>query len=326
MKDRDMDDELDWLMDEDDQEDNIALWAEVLADSFFLSDNEFMPEDVEEYDLGFLEPEAWEPLVEQLDGLVDIDAILDICEGLQPLLRLPGLPTQLLEAPLYWLEGALMGNLPPEPSGRRTGSRRLVQIALRVVRLAQELPDTARAAIHAWAEVHRRMECNPLFDDEDEGEVDMPPAFNGFSMMIAMTLIRWPERGDGEPLPPGFDQPDVFDQIMDEWQALPDGLAEEMDEAGDAEALFAQGQLAHLLSRLDGTHEGALLGQDPEAARAYSRLSRAILWLHNQCRHCPQRDGVACLAASGGPTSPLPLLDVTGEIARSGRVEGCIKT
>jgi len=313
------------MLDDDDGEDSIEMWADVLSDTFFLSDNGFLPIDADEYNLGFLEPEDWEPLVEQLDGIVDIDALLDIADTLQPLLQLPGLPTQLLESPLYWLEAALMGNLPREPSGRRPGSPRLVKIALAVTRLAQELPDTARAAISAWAEVHRRLEDRPSFGDDDEAEVEMPPAFTGFSMAIAMSLIQWPDRGDGEPLPAGFDQPGVFEQIMDEWQALPDGLAEEMDEAGAAEALFAQGQLAHLLSQLDVSNGGAAAGHDVEEALAYSRLSRAILWLHNQCRHCPERDGMTCRVAAGDLEPPAALLDVSGEIARAGRVEGCIR-
>jgi len=65
--------------------------------------------------------------------------------------------------------------------------------------------------------------------------------------------------------------------------------------------------------------------EEQDAALAYSRLSRAILWVHDQCRTCPERDGVACLAATGWPDRPVPLVDVASEVANTSRIEGCIK-
>jgi hypothetical protein len=96
--------------------------------------------------------------------------------------------------------------------------------------------------------------------------------------------------------------------------------------AGEAEALFAQGQLAHMLAQ---TGSVELMApdeiEDEDMTMAYSRLSRAILWVHNQCRGCPSRDGVTCQAATNWPERPVPLLDVAGEIANTSRIEGCIR-
>jgi hypothetical protein len=65
--------------------------------------------------------------------------------------------------------------------------------------------------------------------------------------------------------------------------------------------------------------------RDEEISLAYSQLSRGILWVHNQCRHCPERDQVACKVATNWPERPVPLLDVAGEMANTGRIAGCIK-
>jgi hypothetical protein len=65
--------------------------------------------------------------------------------------------------------------------------------------------------------------------------------------------------------------------------------------------------------------------EDEELALTYSRLSRAILWTHNQCRHCSEREAVACKVASGGSDHPAPLIEVASEIANTGRIEGCIR-
>ena len=65
--------------------------------------------------------------------------------------------------------------------------------------------------------------------------------------------------------------------------------------------------------------------EDDDVSLAYSRLSRAILWIHSQCRTCPERDGVACRVATNWPERPVPLLDVAGEVANTGRIGGCIK-
>jgi hypothetical protein len=64
--------------------------------------------------------------------------------------------------------------------------------------------------------------------------------------------------------------------------------------------------------------------EDEEGSLAYPRLSRAILWVHNQCRRCPEREVLACEVATNWPERPVPLLDVASEIANTGRIEGCI--
>jgi hypothetical protein len=329
-----------WMFDDewelDGQEDSDEfpyILAGRLADQFFLSDNEYLPSAGEVYSLGYLEPEVWWPLVNQLDEMVNLEAVVDLSDTLDTLLRLPGLPTELLEAPLDFLESILEGHLPLEPSGRRVDSRRLVKIALTTARLLQEFPAPAQSAIRAWADVHRAM-LRTFADEDYEGEdldellstQDLPPAVTGFSMMLGMTLMRWPERAEGMPLPPGFVDPELYTEIYAQWETLPDGPLVSEEGAGEAEALFAQGQLAHALAQL-GTVEGLDPDhlEDEEVALSYSRLSRAILWLHHQCRHCPERDGVACKAASSSPQRSVPLLDVASEIANVGRIRGCIK-
>ncbi|MBN1135818.1 MAG: hypothetical protein JXM73_04490 [Anaerolineae bacterium] len=319
------DDEWDWDSDEDD--DLVYEWAEELAGRFFLSDNDYLPNASDDYDLGFLEAEDWEPLVNQLDELVDLDAILNLADQIQTMLPRPGLPTELLEAPLDWLESALEGELPPEPSGRKVNARRLIKIALAVIHLAQELPDTAQAAIHAWAEVHRGMLYNSFSDDEldfkDLLEIeDLPPAVTGFSMVTAMSMIHWPERAEVGSLPPRRLRPIVYAELMSRWEALPDSPVEEEDQT---ESLFAQAQLAHLLAQMDKAGSIDEEEKDSDAVLTYSRLSRAILWVHNQCRHCPERDQVTCKVAVNGPEHPVPLLDTASEIAQTGQIEGCIR-
>ena len=325
MDELEFEDELDWDLAEDD--DFVYEWAEEMADLFFLSDNDYLPAAAEDYTLGYLEAEDWEPLVRQLDELVDLDAILTLADQIQSLLPWPGLPTELLEAPLDWLQSALEGDLPPEPSGRRVTARSLLKIALAVIHLAQELPDTAQAAIHAWAEVHRGMLSYPFSDDEPDFEdlldmEDMPPAVTGFSMLTAMSTIHWPDRAEGESLPPLRLRPTIYAELMERWEAMPDSPVEEADQT---ESLFAQAQLAHVLAQMDKTSDVDVEDQDPDAALTYSQLSRAILWVHNQCRHCPQRDGVACKAAVNGPDHPVPLLDTASEIAHTGQIEGCVR-
>jgi len=330
MDETELDEEWGWDSDEDD---NVAYeWCEELADRFYLSDNDYLPSAVEDYDLGFLEPEDWEPLVGQLDELVDLDAILTLADQIQSLLPWPGLPSEMLEAPLEWLESALEGDLPPEASGRKMTARNLNKVAIAVIHLAQELPDTARAAIHAWAEVYRSMVRYPSAEDaedddedldsEDDDETDdLPPAVNGFSIVTAMSMIHWPERAEAGSLPPWRLRPALYAELMSHWEALPDSPLEDEDLT---ESLFAQAQLAHLLAQLDKAGSIEEEGQQAETALTYSRLSRAILWVHNQCRHCPERDGVACKVAVNGPVHPVPLMDAASEIAHTGRVEGCI--
>lgn len=321
-----------WDEEEDHQAFLYTITAE-LAELFFLSDNGYMADDLESYDLGHLDAASWWSLVDQLDGMVNLAAIVDVAHTLDDLLRFPRLPTGLLESPLAFLETVLEGNLPREPSGRRVNSRRLVKIALAVIQLLREFPPAAQAAVGAWANVHRQlMGAYEDFglDDEDLADFlfapDLPPAVTGFSMMIGMTLMRWPERAEGLPLPSDFLDPDLYDEVLEQWEALPGGPAVTEEGNGEAEALFAQGRLAHMLAEL-----GSVEGLDPDdigeedVNLAYSRLSRAILWMHNQCRHCSEREEVVCKVADNWPERPVALLDIAGEIANTGRIGGCIK-
>jgi hypothetical protein len=321
------DDEEDW---EDDEEQLYEICDE-LSERFFLSDNDYLPESYEDYHLGHLDADDWWPLVLQLNETSDMAMLAQLAGRLDGVLNLPGVPTELLEDPLGFLESVLQGHLPLEPSGRRVGSRKLVKIAQIILDILKELPETARAATRAWASVHRQI-YPPLGISEDDDLADMfldpdlPPAMTGFSMMIALTLMRWPKRAEGLPLPSEFGDPDLYGQVLEQWEGLPESPASGSEDSGPAEALFAQGQLAHMLAQM-GTVE--LLHTDDveeqDAALAYSRLSRAILWVHDQCRFCPKREGVACSAATGWPDRPVPLVDVASEVANTSRIEGCIK-
>ncbi len=308
--------------------------ATEMADCFFLSDNDYSPVDMEDYSIGYLEPEDWWGLSNQLAELVDLESILELAESLDVLLGLPGVPTELLERPASFLGRVLDGDLPQEPSGRRVGSRKLVKIAQVVVGLIREFPETAQAAVRAWADVHRGMMDPRLLDRIGHdpladllADSDLPPAMNGFSMMIALTLMGWPDRAEGLPLPRDFAEPETFEVVLAQWESLPDNPAVTEEGTGEAEALFAQGQLAHTLARM-GTVELLSPDEDAEvedAGMAYSRLSRAILWVHNQCRRCSEREGVACKVATGWEERPVPLLDIASEIANTSRIAGCIK-
>jgi hypothetical protein len=320
----------------------LVNWAEALADLVFVSDNNLLPDDGEPYRLGFAEPEDWWPLVRQLDELVDVEAILALASSLDVRLQLGGLPTELLEAPLDFLASILAGHLPRQPSGRKVSSRTLVQIALDVVYLAQEMPDAAQAAVHAWANL-QRAQFRPIDWDlylatdelleELEPEDDLPVAVTGFSLLLGLSLMRWPERGGELPMPPMFDDPDAYTELLARWAGLPDDPGVREEGAGEAEALFAQAQLAYMLAQLGEPEDWDFEGEDEEEeageaddSLAYSRLSRAIMWIHHRCRHCPERDEVSCQVATIRPERPVPLLDVASEMANTGRIAGCIYT
>jgi hypothetical protein len=319
--------------DEEGYQDHLDEMADELAERFFVSDNDYVPSIPEDYDLGYLSAEEWWPLVVQLDEMVDLENVLALGEILDTLLDLPGVPTEVLEDPCAFLKSVLEGNLPADPSGRRVGSRKLVKIALVVVELIQEFPETAQAAVRAWAGVHRGMMRSLDLDAEGKEDLadllsspDLPPAMTGFSMMIALTLMRWPKRAEGLPLPNDFAQPEFFDSVLAQWEALPESPTFAEENVGEAEALFAQGQLAYLLAQMGTMELMSSEGvRDEELSLAYSRLSRAILWIHHQCRHCPERNEVACRVATNWPDRPVPLLDVAGEIANTARIAGCIK-
>jgi hypothetical protein len=317
---------------EGDYEDLLYEAAYNLSERFFLSDREYLPDAGEDYNLGYLEADDWLPLVYQLDEMVDLVRIVRLAEKLDDLLALPGVPTELLEDPIVFLESVLLGNLPPEASGKRVGSRKLIKIALEVVRVLDQFPEAARAAVRAWAEVHRSLmeSLEPGDEESDLADLlfapDLPPAMTGFSMMIALTLMRWPDRAEGLPLPDEFTDAELYDEVLVQWEALPDSPTITGEGTGEAEALFAQGQLAHMLAQMGAVEVMSPEGlRDEEVALAYSRLSRAILWVHNQCRHCPERDEMGCNVATDWPQRPVPLLDVASEIANTGRVAGCIQ-
>jgi hypothetical protein len=330
-----------WLFDdeefwEDWEDDEPWLYdiAYELSERFFLSDNAFMPDELESYRLGYLEVEDWWPLAEELVEIADLELLARQGARLDELLGLPGLPTELLEDPFLFLQTILDGNLPPEPSGRRVGSRKLVRVAQLVLDIASEFPEVARATVRGWALAQRAMMGLNDFDEFEEEDLidllvpgELPPAMTGFSMMIALTLMRWPGRAEGLPLPPEFEDPETYEAVLMQWEDLPSGPTV-MEEGGDqAQALFAQGQLAHMLAQMGAVEllSPAEGDDESEISLAYSRLSRAILWLHDQCRSCPERDGVACKAATSGSERPLPLLDAAGEMANTGRIAGCVK-
>ena len=324
-------DEWDWMEDAEEESSRLEEICVELASLYFLSDNDYLPDALDDYYLDDLDTKDWWPLVAQLDDITDLELVLRLSLRLEDLLGLTGVPTELLEDPFAFLESVLQGHLPLEASGRKVGSRKLVKISLLVVELMREFPEVARSAVRAWANVHRHlMEQAAAEYEQDMADMlldaDLPPAMTGFSMMIALTLMRWPRRAEGLPLPPEFDDPDLYDEVLIQWEALPDSHGTSSDEVGHAEALFAQGQLAHMLAQM-GTVE--LLHpedlEEQEASLAYSRLSRAILWVHDRCRFCPEREGVTCRVASDWPERPVPLLDVAGEVANTGRVQGCIQ-
>lgn len=322
-----------WEFDaEEEYEDFLQTVAELMAKCFFLSNDDPFPAAGQDYNLGHLSAEDWWPLVKQLDEMLALERFVDLAAALDDLLGLPGVPTEVLEEPYAFLEGILLGNFPPQPSGRRVGSPKRVKIALLVVRLLKDFPEAAQAAVRAWASVYRNMVDAYRFDEFEEEDLadllftpDLPPAMTGFSMMIALTMMRWPDRAEGLPMPSDFSDPELYEEVLGQWETLPEHPIVATEGEGEAEALFAQGQLAHTLAQL-GSEEFLPPDEveEEDVALAYSRLSRAILWLHNQCRRCPERDQVTCKVASNWPERPVPLLDVAGEIANTGRIAGCI--
>lgn len=332
MQDWEYEDLWDW---EDQNDHELFLYglAQELAARFFLSHNDFVPSDEDDYNLGHLGADDWWPLVNQLDDMVDWESIALTIGALDALVGLAGLPTELLEDPYMFLSTVLEGNLPREPSGRRVGSPKLVKIALTSLDLMGHFPESARSAVRAWADVHRSIMFPPFPDEYDlDGLADLldapelPPAITGFSMMITLTLMLWPDRAEGISLPPGFADPDLYDDLLVQWESLDDNPAVTEEGTGEAEAFFAQGQLAHTLAEI-GTIDplSSTATRDEDMALLYSQLSRAILWIHNQCRACPERAGVTCQVASNWPERPVPLVDIAGEMAGTGRIEGCIR-
>lgn len=316
---------------EADEDASLYEWTEELADRFFLSDNRYLPDSGDDYQLGYLDAGDWWPLVIQLNELVHLPSFFESVEELDELLRFPGLPTQLLEEPLTFMDHVWEGHLPVDPSRRRVDKRRLAKIAKAVNQLMRLFPETAQAAVRAWADVHRQQAG--LFQYEEPGDwsdllsdLGLPPSVVGFGMLISLTIMRWPERAEDLPLPVTPRNADAYQELLEQWEALPNSPVSE-EGAGGAEALFAQGQLAHILAEM-GVVEGMADGKEltkEELDLAYSRLSRAVLWVHDQCRLCPERDEVACQVAENWSERPVPLLDVAVEVATTGRILGCIK-
>jgi len=332
---------------------SIEMWAEEMANLFFLSDVVGGLDGTTPDDWIALEPDDWLPLIEQLDILAELDEVIEVSEELLNLVEWEALPTALLEAPLDYLEDLLEDYLEPTgPStslrtgesedwlegfglwkGRRRRDRHLLEISLAILRLGQELSEPAREAVTAWANLQRHLRLMPLeelacdtcpaaFFCDELAAPDMPPAVRGFSLLVGLSLMRWPQRAAG--LPQGLlveMEPALYTELMERWQALPD------DEMSGPEALFAQGQLAHFLSQA-GTVEA--LGLDVEldeqdTATLYSRLSRAILLIHNRCRHCEERVDLACQAMAGWEEGPCPLMDVAASLVMTGSLAGCPK-
>jgi len=318
---------------EDKYIEELAALTEELADLFFISENTASFVDRERYDLGLLSPPVWWSLVLQLDEIALLDQIVDLCHELDDLLGLDGLPVEVLEYPFAFLDKCLQGLLPPEPSGRRVSSRKLVKIARIMVSLLQLWPPEAQAAVRAWANIHRQVLFSLAREKQEKADLaerlfspDLPPALTGLSMVLALTLVRWPERAEEMPIPQII-APEMYDQVLQEWEDLPDTPAVTEEGEGEAESLFAQAQLAHLLAQMGAKDPlyGSEAIDEETKSQTYSRMSRAALWLHNHCRHCPEREGITCKVAVGGPVLPMPLLDVGAEIANTGRIVGCVK-
>jgi hypothetical protein len=332
---------------------SIEMWAEEMADLFFLSSEVGGLDGTTPDGWIALEPNDWLPLVEQLSTMVELDEVIETGEELLDLVEWEALPTALLEAPLDYLEELLEGYLEPTgPStslrtgdledwlegfglwkGRRRKDRHLLEISLAILRFGQELSESAREAVTAWANLQRHVrlmlpeeltcEICPAAPFCDElAAPDLPPAVRGFSLLVGLSLMRWPQRAAG--LPHGLSvemEPALYAELLDRWQALPD------DEVSGPEALFAQGQLAHFLSRV-GTVEamGLDVGLDEQdTATLYSRLSRAMLLIHNRCRHCEERVDLACQAVAGWEEGPCPLMDVAASLVMTGSLAGCPK-
>lgn len=323
---------------------SIKIWAREMADLFFLSDEIGGLDGTTPDDWIALEPDDWLPLIEQLDILTDLDEVIETSEELLDLVEWEALPTAVLESPFDYLEDLLEDYLRPEElddwldgfglrKGRRKRDRHLLEIALAILRLGQALPESAREAVTAWANLQRHMRLMPSeelgcetcpaapFCDEMAAP-DLPLAVRGFSLLVGLSLMRWPQRAAGLPQSLLAEmEPALYAELMERWEALPD------DEVSGPEALFAQGQLAHFLSQT-GTVEA--LGLDVEldeqdAATLYSRLSRAMLLVHNRCRHCEERTELACQAVTGWEEGPCPLLDVAANLVMTGSLAGCPK-
>jgi hypothetical protein len=331
----------------------IEMLAAEMADLFFLSDEVGGLDGTTPDGWIALEADDWLPLIEQLDILVDLDDLIEVSEELLNLVEWEALPTALLEAPLDYLEDLLEDYLEPtgpstllrtgEPEdwldgfglweGRRRKDRHLLEISLAILRLGQELSEPAREAVMAWANLQRHIRLMPLgelacetcpaapFCDELAAP-DLPPAVRGFSLLVGLSLMRWPQRAAGLPSRLSVEmEPALYTELMERWEALPD------DEVSGPEALFAQGQLAHFLSQV-GTVKalGLDVGLDEQdTAALYSRLSRAMLLIHNRCRHCEERVDLACQAVAGWEEGPCPLMDVAANLVMTGSLAGCPK-
>jgi hypothetical protein len=324
---------------------SIEVWAEEMANRFFLSDEVGGLDGTTPEDWIALEPDDWLPLIEQLDILAELDDIIEVSEELLNLVEWEVLPTALLEAPLDYLEELLEDYFGPteDPEGwmegfglwkgRRRRDRHLLKISLAILRLGQELSESAREAVTAWANLQRHIRLRPLeelacetcpaaaFCDELAAP-ELPPAVRGFSLLVGLSLMYWPQRAAGLPSDLSVEmEPALYTELMERWQALPD------DEVSGPEALFAQGQLAHFLSQV-GTVKalGLDVGLDEQdSTTLYSRLSWAMLLIHNRCRHCEERVNLACQAVAGWEEGPCPLMDVAASLVMMGSLAGCPK-
>ncbi len=323
-----------------DEYSSLDSWVEELSARFFITTPGEKAFDEAARDWEMLEPADWLPLVRQLNDLLDVDELIEASEALMNVLDRDTLPITILEDPLdylrdlaeYYLQnGEILGDASDvRPRGRRRQTRRLAELVAAVVEVAYALPEAAQEAIHAWANVHRHLIGESSLGDTCAAcsmapfcgafaPPDQPAVVTGMSLLIGLSLLRWPDRAAELPIIPVEADPALYMELLERWQSLP-------DEAADGhESLFAQGRLAYLLSQT-GTME--MLGvledeEESDVSTLYGRLSRIMLWVHNRCRHCEEREGVICRAVKGWDDQPSALLDVMGQFLATGRMDGC---
>ena len=100
-----------WKWGLEEYEDLLVEWAGDLSDLFFVNDDNLLPNAGQAYGLGYVRTAEWVPLVNQIEGITDLGTVVNLSDALDEVLELSGLPTELLESPLGFLQSVLEGNL-----------------------------------------------------------------------------------------------------------------------------------------------------------------------------------------------------------------------